>query len=85
MTSLDAMPDPSGNPSPEQVVIGRGIHNQIHDAMAVLAGRAIFSLRYVEQLDIHQIANRLCCSEGNVRPHLPVQPQGAEACLARQS
>ncbi len=74
MTSLDAMPQdpPSGNPSPEQVVIGRGIRSRIQDAVAVLSPRqqAIFSLRYIEQLDIRQIADRLCCSEGNVRAHL---------------
>jgi RNA polymerase sigma factor (sigma-70 family) len=63
---------PSTNPSPEQVAIGRGIRSRIQDAMAVLSPRqqAIFSLRYIEQLDIRQIADRLCCSEGNVRAHL---------------
>ncbi|MCX6559236.1 MAG: RNA polymerase sigma factor [Candidatus Aminicenantes bacterium] len=73
-TSLDAMPQdpPSSNPSPEQVAIGRGIRRRVQDAVGILSPRqrAIFSLRYVDQLDIRQIADQLDCSEGNVRAHL---------------
>ncbi len=73
-TSLEAMPQdpPSALPSPEQVAIGRGVRRRVQDAVGFLSPRqqAVFSLRYVDQLDIRQIAGRLGCSEGNVRAHL---------------
>jgi RNA polymerase sigma-70 factor, ECF subfamily len=73
-TSLEALAQdpPSALPSPEQVAVGRGIRRRVRNAVEYLSPRqqAVFSLRYIEQLDIRQIAGRLGCSEGNVRAHL---------------
>lgn len=71
MTSLDALPQdpPSVDPSAEQIAIERRGLQWVQNAVNILSPRQqiIFTMRYLEHLNIRQIAVRMDCSEGNIR------------------
>jgi len=74
MPSLDALSReiPSGGPSSEQLAIERRCSLWVQNAVSLFSPRqqTIFTMRYLEHLNIRQIAERMDCSEANIRAHL---------------
>ncbi len=72
--SLEALPQEPASPAPtpEDIIIARGASSRVQEAVICLSPRqrAIFILRFREQMEIRQIALLLDCSEGNIRAHL---------------
>jgi RNA polymerase sigma-70 factor (ECF subfamily) len=63
---------PSGESSPEQQLLARERVKQVWQAVKSLSGRqrTMFLLRYVEEMDIAEIAKSTGLSDGTVKAHL---------------
>ncbi len=63
---------PSGESSPEQQLLAREKVGKVWDVVKRLSGRqrTIFLLRYVEEMDIAEIAGATGLSDGTVKAHL---------------
>ena len=63
---------PSGESSPEQQLLAREKVGKVWDVVAKLSGRqkTVFLLRYVEEMDIAEIAGATGLSDGTVKAHL---------------
>jgi RNA polymerase sigma-70 factor, ECF subfamily len=63
---------PSGESSPEKQLLARERVKQVWRAVENLSGRqrTVFLLRYVEEMDIAEIAESTALSEGTVKAHL---------------
>ena len=63
---------PSGESSPEQQLLAREQVKQVWGVVERLSGRqkTVFLLRYVEELEISEIATATGLSDGTVKAHL---------------
>jgi RNA polymerase sigma-70 factor (ECF subfamily) len=63
---------PSGESSPEQQVLARERVKDVWHAVDQLSGRqkSVFLLRFVEEMEIAEIAAATSLSEGTVKAHL---------------
>jgi RNA polymerase sigma-70 factor (ECF subfamily) len=63
---------PSGESSPEQQLLAREKVGKVWDVVKRLSGRqrTVFLLRYVEEMDIAEIAGATGLSDGTVKAHL---------------
>ncbi len=63
---------PSGESSPEKQLLAREKVGKVWEVVKKLSGRqrTVFLLRYVEEMDIAQIASAIGLSDGTVKAHL---------------